>query len=454
MSDTTPDRKALNRRRICARLWQEYLDSPGFYQFDRWLANVMRREKSFGRRDRQAYSEALFAAMRFGYLAAFAMRAGKRDGASDAALRGFAGKATQASVMKSLWAALDAENFLSAVEWRYRAEGGQQWPLGETELPPYLLATLEHIAALARTGSLEWRLLWHGIPLQYAPALQARREASGWSDEQLERFLALQSSRPPLWLRLNHPEQRPAVLAALAEVFEVEELDGAIAARGSKGIFELDCYKSGAIEIQDLASQRISERFAVSPGQRVWDACAGGGGKTLAAAARMQNKGSLYASDIREDKLDELKRRARKAGVHNVRTQVWNGEAPFALPKEVARHGGFDWVLVDAPCSSSGTWRRNPDARFREMGKDIGELLSLQQRLLRNAANAVAPGGALVYATCSWREDENEDQVHAFLAAHAGWTLEQEGLLGCPWENADTMFAAVMRRTASLEGAP
>lgn len=453
MNEATPDRKALNRRRICAELWQEYLDAPGFYQFDRWLSNVMRREKRFGRRDRQAYSEALFAAMRFGYLAAFAMRAGKRDGVSEAALRGFAGKATQGSVLKSLWAALNAENFLSAVEWRYRAEGGQQWPLGDTELPPYLQATLEQIQTLAAAGGLEWRLLWHGIPVQYAAALQARAEASGWSDEQLEQFLAMQSSRPPLWLRMNRPEERDAALAALGEVFELEQVDGAIAARGSKGIFELDCYKSGAIEIQDLASQRISEHFAVAPGQRVWDACAGGGGKTLAAAARMQNRGSLYASDIREDKLEELKRRARKAGVHNVRTLVWNGETALALPKEIARHGGFDWVLVDAPCSSSGTWRRNPDARFRELGKDIGELLVLQQRLLCLAAESVSRGGALVYATCSWRVEENEAQVAAFLSTQTGWTLEQQCLLGCPAENADTMFAAVLRRTASPENA-
>lgn len=453
MNDQTSDRKALNRRRICARLWREYLDSPGFYQFDRWLANTMRREKQFGKRDRQAYSEALFATMRFGYLAAFALRSAKARELGDDAPERFAGRLGSGAELKKLWAELDDEQLLAAVEWRYRAQGGADWPLGETGASAPVQAVLDQVRARAQAGNLEWRLLWHGIPLQYAPALARRCELSGWSGGELEQFLSMQSSRPPLWLRLNRPAERGAAMAELAAVFELEQAGDAISARGTRGIFELECYKSGAIEIQDLASQRISQRLATAPGERVWDACAGGGGKTLAAAARMDNRGALYASDIRADKLEELKRRTRRAGFHNVRTLVWDGSEPLRLPKEIARHGGFDRVLVDAPCSSSGTWRRNPDARFRELGRDLQALLELQQRLLRHAAESVRPGGQLVYATCSWCVEENEAQIDAFLAARPGWRLESCESLGCPAENADTMFAAVLLRAESPEEA-
>src|SRR5690606_40582723 len=116
------------------------------------------------------------------------------------------------------------------------------------------------------------------------------------------------------------------------------------------------------------------------------------------------------------------------------------------LPAEVARQAGFDWVLVDAPCSSSGTWRRNPDARWHFNPQSMDSLLQLQQQLLHQAHASVRPAGALVYATCSCCLVENEEQVEKFLAAHPTFALESMTLTGAPEKDADTMFVAVLRR--------
>jgi 16S rRNA (cytosine967-C5)-methyltransferase len=114
------------------------------------------------------------------------------------------------------------------------------------------------------------------------------------------------------------------------------------------------------------------------------------------------------------------------------------------LAREVEKRGGYDAVLVDAPCSASGTWRRNPDARNRY--PEVGELPALQGKLLACAAQAVRPGGRLAYATCSFRVEENEDVVRGFLAANPAFTLVQQGMHGCPERDADAMFVALLTR--------
>jgi 16S rRNA (cytosine967-C5)-methyltransferase len=220
----------------------------------------------------------------------------------------------------------------------------------------------------------------------------------------------------------------------------------ALMARGGKYISATEAHKSGWIEVQDLASQQIAHTVAAKSGQKVWDACAGAGGKALAIAACMNNKGVLVATDLHEYKLDELKRRSKRAELHNLRSFVWTGDAPLRLPKEVAQQQGFDWVLVDAPCSASGTWRRNPDARWRFTEADIQELNALQQQLLHNAAQGVRRGGHLVYATCSWEVSENEGQVKWFLENHPEFELQSQTMLGAPLEDADAMFAAVLQK--------
>jgi len=291
-------------------------------------------------------------------------------------------------------------------------------------------------------------LLWFGLRPQWLELLHERGEISGWSSGNLQDFLRMQNQSPPLWLRVQANDspvdlqtrlQRDGVNVELME-------NGFLCAKGGADLTLSSSFKNGQVEIQDLASQQISGSVKVEPGQKVWDACAGAGGKSLAIAARMNNKGVVVATDLHDYKLDELKRRAKRASFFNIRTFPWSGDAPLRLPKEVAQQQGFDWVLIDAPCSSSGTWRRNPDARWRFNAADTAELLQLQKNILHNASAAVRKGGHLVYATCSWQVSENEQQVKQFLQEHGEFSLLSQTMVGAPLENADTMYVAVLKR--------
>jgi 16S rRNA (cytosine967-C5)-methyltransferase len=150
------------------------------------------------------------------------------------------------------------------------------------------------------------------------------------------------------------------------------------------------------------------------PGMRVVDFCAGAGGKTLALAATMKNRGKLVACDVSARRLERAGRRLRRAGIDNVERRVLTSERdPW-----VKHHAqSFDRVLVDAPCLGTGTWRRNPDAKWRSAPQDLAELVKIQQDILRSAARLVRPGGRLVYVTCSLLHEEDEAQAEAFLAA-------------------------------------
>lgn len=291
-------------------------------------------------------------------------------------------------------------------------------------------------------------LLWQGLRPQWLMPLIERAETSLWARDQLDAFVALQNQPPPLWLRAQRDISLTELQQKLAqEGVELELVDQQhLSANGGAAVNHTNTYKEGFVEIQDLASQRIAAAVAVKPGEKVWDACAGAGGKSLAIAARMKNKGAVIATDLHAYKLEELKRRAKRGEFHNIRVFEWQGREPLRLPKEVAQQQGFDWVLIDAPCSSSGTWRRNPDARWRFNDEDTAELIELQQVILQNASAAVRVNGYLVYATCSWQVSENETQVDNFLVENTAFSLVSQQLVGAPEQNADTMFVALMQR--------
>lgn len=443
----TQDAHLSNQRRIALSLWREYLDTPDFYQFDRWLSGRLKQEKKFGKRDRLRYAEILFGLMRHAYLAGFILfMQGRVASATLSGLRDrYSDGLDSAERLRRRWRDLPADALLDLAGWRQEQEAPGSWPLGMPALAPELAETAAEVQQLAGTDDLHWQLLWAGLPLSYGDALAARAQHEGWSADQCRAFIERQNTRPPLWLRINQPAQREAILADLRQHYEVLVEDGdALAVRGTRGIYDLASFEQGLVEIQDHASQQIGRAVAAQPGERLWDACAGGGGKTLQLAASLHSKGVVYATDIRADKLDEIKRRARKAGFSNIRTQVWDGSAPLAFSREIANHGGFDAVLVDAPCSSSGTWRRNPDARFRELGRDLPGLTRLQGQLLTQAAKGVRAGGRLIYGTCSWRLEENEEVVQAFLAEHPEFTLVSSRCQTCLEVDSDSMFAAVM----------
>ena len=158
----------------------------------------------------------------------------------------------------------------------------------------------------------------------------------------------------------------------------------------------------------------------MKPSQKVVDFCAGAGGKILAMAAMMQNKGTIYACDVHSKRLEQLTKRTRRAGVHNVRTHVLSSEND----KWVKKHQQVaDVVLIDAPCSGTGTWRRSPDSRWNLTQSDLQNLIETQSSILRSAKRLVKPGGVLLYATCSLLKDENEKQVERFLSNHEDFKL-------------------------------
>ncbi len=277
------------------------------------------------------------------------------------------------------------------------------------------------------------------------------------SSESKARVLEWQQRRAPVWLRaqISDPGWLAEQLrAAGLETERHPSMGYALRIKnGTANLRGLETFRNGDFEIQDISSQCVGLVCAPAPGEQWWDACAGGGGKTLQLAWMMAGKGSVLATDIRVHKLEELKLRARRAGFPNIRCKEWKGK-----PMPVFRDR-FDGVLVDAPCSCSGTWRRNPGARWTTTLADVQECSLLQRQLLENASPAVRPGGTLVYATCSLLPSENQDVVSGFLAGHPEFALEPfvcpltgEEVPGQtqlqPWMgDGDAMFIARFRKT-------
>lgn len=180
-------------------------------------------------------------------------------------------------------------------------------------------------------------------------------------------------------------------------------------------VFSSEAFKNGYFEVQDASSQLVANYLDVQPGQKVVDTCAGAGGKTLHIAAMMENKGQVIAMDIYENKLKELKRRAKRAGAHNIETRV------IESTKNIKKlHGKADRVLIDAPCSGIGVLRRNPDAKWKLQPEFLDKIKKTQEEILASYSKMVKPGGKLVYATCSVLPSENQEQVKKFIATENG----------------------------------
>ena len=180
-------------------------------------------------------------------------------------------------------------------------------------------------------------------------------------------------------------------------------------------------FHKGFVEIQDEGSQLIAHICGVEPGMRVMDFCAGGGGKTLGLAAAMQGKGIIFALDNDSRRLEKGRRRYKKADVHNIEVRSLEDEKNRKWLRR--QKDAMDVVLVDAPCSSSGTWRRNPDLRWNQYGPSLDEIKQSQAKILERVADKVKSGGRLVYATCSLFKEENEMQIENFLSNHPEYEI-------------------------------
>lgn len=240
----------------------------------------------------------------------------------------------------------------------------------------------------------------------------------------LEDEIAALNARAPLDLRVNALRaRRDGVLAELArdgieaQACRYAPMGLRVAAGIDAKITALDAYQTGRVEIQDEASQIAVLLSGAKGGDTVIDLAAGGGGKSLALAAMMQNKGRIIACDVDAARLAPLGARAERAGAMIVE----NGGDPYALPTPAS---GADIVFVDAPCSSSGTWRRNPEAKWTLTSERLGAYRSAQVRLLDRAAELCAPRGRIVFATCSVLPSEGREQIEAFLARHAEWQVK------------------------------
>lgn len=271
----------------------------------------------------------------------------------------------------------------------------------------------------------------------------------------LELLQALQT-RPPLWVRAQGADEqatwkemdqsgiKPWVHRKLTRAAKIDsEVD----------VYHLPAFERGDLEIQDLASQAVALVCDPDPGDRWWDACAGAGGKSLHLAALMNGKGLVVATDVHEAKLKETVRRARRSPFRNITTKVWDGK------HVVGKSGKYDGVLVDAPCSAIGTWRRNPDARWTLDPAAVARLAETQAHALRAAAYGVRPGGTLVYSVCTLTLAETQGVLKAFLADRPEFKLDPfphpingeptDGTLQIWPQESDTdaMFVARMIRT-------
>lgn len=248
-------------------------------------------------------------------------------------------------------------------------------------------------------------------------------------EEELQALLTL----PTLDLRVNllKTTRSAAKTALRKEGFEAIETvysPWGLRLSGRHPVTSTKVFQDGLIEIQDEGSQLIAAASDARPGQRVLDYCAGAGGKTLALAMTMENKGQVVACDVSKPRLEGSVKRFRRAGVHNVTRHLLEEGDKWVKRRE----GSFDLVLVDAPCSGTGTWRRNPDARLRFSEQDLKELTVKQAEILKIAARLVKPGGRLVYGTCSLLSVENDGQRDGFLARNDEFELARPEEMS-PW---------------------
>lgn len=301
-----------------------------------------------------------------------------------------------------------------------------------------------------------------------------RAECPDWAAEKLrplfgkdfEAHLQAMVTPAPLDLRVNTVKGTvdEAMASLKADKVRVEKTPYspvALRAEGKPFMSDTKAFRKGLVEIQDEGSQLIGLITGVKPGMRVLDYCAGGGGKTLVLAALMDNKGNIVAADNDARRLEKGRPRYKKAGIHNVELRCLADESTRKWLRR--QKATMDVVLVDAPCSSSGTWRRNPDLRWKSYGPSLEEIRAMQSDILDRVADKVKAGGRLVYATCSLFLEENEGQVAAFLERHPdyevlplskGWT-EDKSMIPCedPYlrlypkdHQTDGFFAAILQR--------
>ncbi|MEO6903745.1 MAG: RsmB/NOP family class I SAM-dependent RNA methyltransferase [Bacteroidia bacterium] len=256
------------------------------------------------------------------------------------------------------------------------------------------------------------------------------------------------NQRPSTVLRANSLKTNPKELQQLLEEEKITETSliiwspDAVELKFQRNVFRTDAFHKGLFEVQDAASQMVSEFLNVQPGMRVVDACAGAGGKTLHLAALMKNKGRIIALDVKNRKLEELKKRATRADVKIVETRFIDSSKVVKRLKDTA-----DRLLLDVPCSGLGVLRRNPDSKWKMNLEEIDRVKTIQREILTNFSNITKVGGKMVYATCSILPSEGELQIKWFLEQIGnGWNLIGEKRYSPEVHHADGFYMALLER--------
>ena len=285
------------------------------------------------------------------------------------------------------------------------------------------------------------------LALEYShPQWIVARWLARWGEQDTRRLLLANNAEAPLVARPYHVvrEQLEAMLdAAGVETAEAPLVpDSLVLVRGVGALTELGAFKQGMFHLQDPASTLVTRYAAVPAGATVADLCAAPGGKSLELA---RTAGVVYAGDLSRSRLGRVRENVQRLDVDNVIPFVADARAPALT--------GMDVVLVDAPCTGTGTFRRHPDARWRLKASDLAVLPSLQRSILRAAASVVRPGGLLVYSTCSLELEENDEPVAHFLGEHPGWVVEAPPAGAVPESVLDAGRLRVLPQRDGTDGA-
>jgi len=395
---------ASSQRQVFLRLlrklsphWRSDLNLP------KRIASLLSGERAFGSRDRRLYRELIYTTLRY-----LPWIEPCLDPDPDRAAK------------ITAWLAADTRDTRA-----YRADTCADWPG---------LPSLATRAKFLDSSPTELLPPWFQ---DHCPAIYEPRE------------LEVQLARAPLWLRLQTPNPADVTREFNARDWRTQPapaLPTAWRMLDEADVTKSDAYAAGRIEIQDLGSQLVLESITIDPGKRWLDACAGAGGKTLQLSQRLGPAGTVEAHDIRPAALDEMLERAERAGVENIRITTQPAD------------GSYAGVLVDAPCSGSGTWRRAPHLKWTTTPEIVAARAQLQRQLLDRFAACVQPSGLLVYATCALSGRENGDVIRDFLAGHHefepapfahtfGFTPQDAGLTILPARHdTDGFFVAALRR--------
>ncbi|MFN4076204.1 MAG: RsmB/NOP family class I SAM-dependent RNA methyltransferase [Cloacibacterium sp.] len=290
-----------------------------------------------------------------------------------------------------------------------------------------------------KKGTVPTKAFEHSIPDWLVETLE-KELGENWEKE----MIALNEQAPTI-LRANSLKTSTKHLIEElkhenVESFQVPGFENAVQLKEKKNVFLTSAFKDGLFEVQDAGSQKIGEFLDVKPGMRVVDACAGAGGKTLHLAALMENKGQIIAMDIHGWKLAELKRRAKRAGAHNIETREITDN------KVIKRlHEKADRLLIDAPCSGLGVLKRNPDSKWKIDQDFIDRIRKEQETILQDYSKIIKKGGKMVYATCSILPSENNEQVENFLKNNPDFKLVKEEKV-MPSTGFDGFYMALIER--------